>query len=84
MKTRILMGLIALLLAFQCTNIWTSYAQRQKVAQAIWEYKMVYVIPTKTENNSQEVLNRHGSEGWDLVSFQVVQDTVIFCLKRPK
>lgn len=84
MKTKLLAASIVLLLLLQFSGIWHSYAQKQKANQTVWEYKIVYVTPTNTGNDSQEVLNRQGLEGWELTSFQNISGTLMYCLKRPK
>ena len=84
MKTKLLAASIVLLLLLQFSSILHAYAQKQKANQTVWEYKIVYVNPTNTGNDSQEVLNRHGLEGWELTSFQYAGGSFIYCLKRPK
>jgi hypothetical protein len=53
-----------------------------------WEYKVVKLGPS-TSNQSQALLNQLGSEGWDLVSFQPMNERAYpgegtYTLKRPR
>jgi hypothetical protein len=53
-----------------------------------WEYKIVKLGPSSS-NQSQDLLNQLGSEGWDLVSFQPMNERAYpgegtYTLKRPR
>ncbi|MCD9184891.1 MAG: DUF4177 domain-containing protein [Pyrinomonadaceae bacterium] len=53
-----------------------------------WEYKIFKLGPSSA-NSAEEVLNKLGSEGWELISFQPNGDHAYSCegtyiLKRTK
>lgn len=53
-----------------------------------WEYKVVKLGPSSS-NQSQDLLNQLGGEGWDLVSFQPMNERAYpgegtYTLKRPR
>jgi hypothetical protein len=45
---------------------WTGYGQRQAHSTPSWQYKMVFV-PEKDFGRTEEILNEHGAQGWELV-----------------
>jgi hypothetical protein len=45
---------------------WTAYGQRQTRSIPSWQYKMVFV-PVNDYGKTEEILNGHGAEGWELV-----------------
>lgn len=61
----VLIGLIGL----------TVYGQRQppqRVPQTKWEYKVVFVPGVR--NMSEETMNKLGAEGWELVTYQAINN----------
>ena len=52
---------------------WTGYGQKQqRVPQAVWEYKVVYVPGVR--NMSEKTMNELGAQGWELVTFQAINN----------
>jgi hypothetical protein len=53
---------------------WTGYGQktRERAAQAVWEYKVVYVPGVRSM--SERKMNELGEQGWELVTFQVINN----------
>ena len=52
---------------------WTGYGQKQqRVAQTTWEYKVVYVPGVR--NMSEGTMNTLGAQGWELVTFQAINN----------
>lgn len=49
----------------------------------LWEYKVINRGNWR-EDEVQTQLNALGSEGWELVSFQIAWFSCMFVLKRPK
>lgn len=71
MRQRIL--LIALATAILCGLIGlTVYGQRQRTPTTIWEYKVVYVPGVR--NMSEQTMNSLGMQGWELVTFQPINN----------
>jgi hypothetical protein len=52
----------------------TVYGQRSKSATppVIWEYKVVYVPGVR--NMSEQTMNHLGAQGWELVTFQAINN----------
>jgi hypothetical protein len=50
---------------------WTDFGQRREQQQA-WEYKVVYVPGAR--NLSEKAMNEMGSLGWELVTFQPINN----------
>lgn len=78
MKMKIwLIGILAVLLIGVVG--WTSYAQRQRIPQAlaedrrpVWEYKVVYVPGAR--QLSESMMNKLGADGWEFVAFQTINN----------
>jgi hypothetical protein len=72
MKTKILWIAVVALVLFGLVG-WTGYGQRpQRVAQTTWEYRVVYVPGVR--NMSEKAMNELGSQGWELVTFQAINN----------
>ena len=67
--------LIAVTAAILCGLIGlTVYAQRPRSASPpiTWEYKVVYVPGVR--NMSEQTMNNLGAQGWELVTFQAINN----------
>lgn len=65
--------------------IWTTYGQKVKPPRTTWEYKMVIV--SRASDQTQNILNTNGAEGWELVQVRFPGSDggdVVLMLKRPK
>jgi len=63
---------------------WTVYGQRQARSTSSWQYKMVFV-PEKDFGRTEEILNGHGAEGWELVQRDAGSRMgTLYYLKRSK
>jgi hypothetical protein len=63
---------------------WTAYGQRQTRSTPSWQYKMVFV-PVKDFGKTEEILNGHGAEGWELVQKESWDRTGnLYYMKRVK
>lgn len=52
---------------------WTGYGQKsQREPRTNWEYKVVYVPGVR--NMSEGTMNQLGSQGWELVTFQAINN----------
>ena len=53
---------------------WTGYGQRQsqRAPQTVWEYRVVYVPGVR--NTSEKAMNELGAQGWELVTFQAINN----------
>lgn len=52
---------------------WTGYGQKQQRApRTIWEYKVLYVPGVR--NMSEQTMNEHGAQGWELVTYQAINN----------
>ena len=53
---------------------WTGHGQRpqQRTPQSVWEYKVVYVPGVRSM--SEKTLNELGGQGWELVTFQALNN----------
>ena len=72
MKTRLWLIVIATAVVFGLVG-WTSYGQRvQRASQTTWEYKVVYVPGVRSM--SEQAMNSLGSQGWELVTFQAINN----------
>ena len=72
MKNRIwLLGIVAVLL-FGLVG-WTGFGQRnERASRTTWEYKVQYVPGVR--NMSESTMNQLGSQGWELVTFQAINN----------
>lgn len=66
--------LIAVAAAILCGLIGlTVYGQRpQRTPRITWEYKVVYVPGVR--NMSEQTMNQLGAQGWELVTFQAINN----------
>lgn len=72
MKTKIRLIAVVAIVAFGLVG-WTGYGQRpQRVAQTIWEYKVLYVPGVRTM--SEKAMNDLGAQGWELVTYQAINN----------
>ena len=73
MKTKIRLIAIAAIVLFGLVG-WTGYGQRQpqRVPQITWEYKVQYVPGVR--NMSEEMMNKLGAQGWELVTYQAINN----------
>jgi hypothetical protein len=73
MKTKLWLAAIAIAVLFGVVG-WTGYGQRppQPVARTTWEYKVLYVPGVR--NTSESVMNGLGSQGWELVTYQAINN----------
>jgi hypothetical protein len=52
---------------------WTGFGQRsQRGSQVAWEYKVMYVPGAR--NLSEEAMNKMGAQGWELITFQAINN----------
>lgn len=53
---------------------WTGYGQRsqQREPQTVWEYKVLYIPGAR--NTSEKTMNELGAKGWELVTFQAINN----------
>lgn len=52
---------------------WTGYGQKpQRAPRTTWEYKVVYVPGVR--NMSESTMNGLGAQGWELVTFQAINN----------
>lgn len=71
MKTKgWMVGLFALILLFVAG--WTNYAQKSRLERTRWEYRVVYAPGARTV--SESTMNELGSQGWELVTFQAINN----------
>jgi hypothetical protein len=75
MKTKTLAaGILAAIIL--CVVGWTGFAQRQQSSrgpgQTAWEYKVVYAPGAR--NLSEKAMNEMGAQGWELVTFQALNN----------
>lgn len=71
MKTKVwLIGIVAAVLIGLVG--WTGYGQKQRTQQTTWEYKVMYVPGIR--NMSEKMMNDLGSQGWELVTFQAINN----------
>ena len=72
MKTKIRLIAIAAVVLFGLIGL-TGYGQKQQRApQANWEYKVLYVPGVRSM--SEEAMNKLGSQGWELVTYQAINN----------
>ena len=68
MKNRIWLVAMVAILLFGLIG-WTAYGQRSRTT---WEYKVQYVPGVR--NMSEKTMNDLGSQGWELVTFQAINN----------
>ena len=51
---------------------WTGYGQKQRAPQMTWEYRVIFVPGVR--NMSEETMNKLGAQGWELVTFQAINN----------
>jgi hypothetical protein len=73
MKTKIWLIAVVMVALFGLVG-WTSYGQRQpqRAPQTTWEYKVLYVPGIR--NMSERMMNDLGAQGWELVTFQAINN----------
>ena len=72
MKTKIRLIAIAALVLFGLAG-WTGYGERnERAGRTIWEYKVQYVPGVR--NMSEKTMNELGNQGWELVTFQAINN----------
>lgn len=72
MKTKVWLIVISAVVLFGLVG-WTGFGQRpQREARTTWEYKVVYVPGVR--NMSERAMNDLGSQGWELVTFQAINN----------
>jgi hypothetical protein len=71
MKTRVWLVAIVAAVLFGLVG-WTGFGQRQRAAQTTWEYRVVYVPGVR--NMSEKAMNDLGAQGWELVTFQAINN----------
>lgn len=74
MKTKLLVAVILVAIIFGLVG-WTVFAQRPLPSRApttTWEYKVVYVPGAR--NLSEEAMNKMGAQGWELITFQAINN----------
>jgi hypothetical protein len=74
MKTKLRLMAVVMIFLFGIVG-WTGYGQRQqpqRVAQTKWEYKVLYVPGIR--NMSEQLMNEHGAQGWELVTYQAINN----------
>lgn len=72
MKTKVWLLGIAAVVLFGLVG-WTSFGQRsQRTPFMTWEYKVMYVPGAR--NLSEEAMNKMGAQGWELITFQAINN----------
>jgi Domain of unknown function (DUF4177) len=75
MKTKVRLIAIAAIILFGLAG-WTGYGQRQplpeRAPRTVWEYKVLYVPGIR--NMSEKLMNEHGAQGWELITFQAINN----------
>ena len=73
MKTKLRLMSVAALVLFGLIG-WTGYGQRQRQPPppTVWEYKVLFVPGVR--NMSEKLMNEHGAQGWELVTFQAINN----------
>lgn len=75
MKMKIRIVAVVAIIIFTLIGL-TVYGQRQpppqRVPQTKWEYKVVFVPGVR--NMSEETMNKFGAEGWELVTYQAINN----------
>ncbi len=75
--------MVACLIALSISS-WPGYGQRQPVAKPSWQYKLVF-IPEKDFGKTEEILNGHGAEGWEMVQIDAAgRSGSLYYMKRIK
>lgn len=85
-KTRIYF--IVALIAITIFGVLGWTRQGQSSSRVVWEYKSVY-ISQKDSLQAEDILNRAGAEGWEIVFFKGATDAANsdlgrYFFKRPK
>lgn len=85
-KTRIYFIVALIAMAIGGLLGWTR--QGQSSSRVAWEYKSVY-ITHKDVTQAEEILNKAGAEGWEIIFFRGETDAANsdlgrYFLKRPK
>jgi hypothetical protein len=73
MRTKSLVIAVALTALLTLVG-WTVYGQRppQRLSPTRWEYKVMYVPGVR--NMSEEMMNKLGAQGWELVTYQAINN----------
>ncbi|MDT5061945.1 MAG: hypothetical protein QOH63_2404 [Acidobacteriota bacterium] len=72
MKTKLWLIIIAAVILLGVVG-WTGFGQKpQRAALTAWEYKVVYVPGAR--NLSEDAMNRMGAQGWELITFQAINN----------
>jgi hypothetical protein len=72
MKTKVWLPCIAAVILFGLVG-WTGFGQKpQRTPLTTWEYKVVYIPGAR--NLSEGALNKMGAEGWELITFQAINN----------
>jgi hypothetical protein len=73
MNSKIRLIAIAAIVLFGLVG-WTGYGQKQpqRAPRIIWEYKVQFVPGVR--NMSEEMMNKLGAQGWELVTFQAINN----------
>jgi hypothetical protein len=71
MKTKVWTIVIVAAVLFGLAG-WTSYGQKQREERMTWEYRVVYAPGAR--NISESTMNQLGSQGWELVTFQAINN----------
>lgn len=86
-KTRIYF--VVILVAITIFGVFGWTRQGQTSSRVVWEYKSVY-ISQKDYLQAEDILNRAGAEGWEIVFFEKASPTATsdvmgrYFFKRPK
>lgn len=78
-RLRIVLSIVVLL----CLVGWSAYAQGQRPARQLWEYRIVetqFLESYTAAEQVQQILNQGGADGWELVRI----DEKRYYFKRPK
>ncbi len=75
MRTKIRLIAVVAIFLFGLVG-WTGYGQRQQLPEraprTVWEYKVLYVPGVR--NMSEKLMNEHGAQGWELVTYQAINN----------
>jgi len=70
MRTRIWLVMMVAAVLFGLIG-WTGFGQKAQ-RSTTWEYKVVYVPGAR--NLSEEAMNKMGAQGWELITFQPINN----------